>query len=110
MKIAAGIVVLIGLLLEMRGAYLAASMFQPFRFREFLRHIPRILSSSTFGFRPGLVLSPSYGPAAKIKRKFIEEEGRDAPYFIAGLGLMVVGIGLQFFAGIVVLWFDFRGP
>jgi hypothetical protein len=56
------------------------------------------------------VLSPSYGPAAKIKRKFIEEEGRDAPYFIAGLGLMVVGIGLQFFAGIVVLWFDFRGP
>lgn len=109
MKIAAGIVALIGLLLELRGAYLAASLFQPFRFRDFLKHVPRILYSSTFGFRPDQVLSPSYGPAARIKRRFIEEKGHDAAYFIAGLGLMVVGLGLQFFAGIVVLWFDARG-
>jgi hypothetical protein len=107
-KLAAAIIALIGLLLQLRGGYIASSMFQPFPFLDFLKHVPRILCASLLGFRPDWVLSHSYRATVGMRRKLLEEQGHDAAYFIAGLGLMVVGFALQVVAGLMVLWTDLQ--
>ena len=102
----AAVLALVGLLIEIRGVYITASMFQPFQFTVFLRHVPKFLWAALFRFRPDLVLSETYLAAVKLKGKLV---GRlEGAYFAAGLGLLVVGISLQVIAAAMMLWLEFE--
>jgi len=97
-------------MLEVRGAYITASMFQPFTFRDFPKQLPRIFRHSLFVFRPGSVLSQAYTDALKLKKTLVSSH--EAAYLVAGLGLLAAGIGLQILAGALLLWAEFQssGP
>lgn len=106
LKPIAAVIALVGLLLELRGAYVTASMFQPFTFNNFLRHTPKLLYNSIIGFRPDKVLPPSYLVALEFKKELVTVH--EAAYLFAGLGLLVVGIALQVIAGALMVWAEFR--
>jgi hypothetical protein len=98
----------IGLILELRGIYITASLFQPFQFTTFLRRImPRLARAAMPGyFNPERVLSVELKDAIALKVRILREKG-EAAYIVAGLGLLFVGIFLQIIAAAVMVIVEF---
>jgi len=93
-------IALLGLILELTGAYLLASAFQPFVFRDFV--VRAVQVSWTF-LRQRQVPSTLKRPIVKMietLKNFGEDEAAGS---FVGLGLLCVGIFLQILSVVVLI-------
>lgn len=104
----AAILTILGLLIQLRGAYVAAMMFQPLPLLAFLTHVPRVLRASLFGMRPGDVMTPGYRAAVNLKKEVLQDG--EASYLVAGLVLLVAGTFVQLIGAALFLWSELRPP
>ena len=91
---------LFGLILELTGAYLLASAFQPFVFWDFVRRALKL--SWKFFWRRHIPdkVKPALATMIETLRKFGHEEAAES---FLGLGLLCVGIGLQILSVVLLI-------
>jgi hypothetical protein len=112
---------IVGLLVEVRGVYVTASLAQPFTFSGFLGELFPILRGSFLGFRRDRVGSDALrrilalkeevdrgGPETERARRIEEAHGLEVLHIVAGMAWILTGIILQVLGTALLTFIEFR--
>jgi len=91
----------LGLVLGMRGAYLAARSFQVYKFWSFASRALKLSATHLFSFNQGTVFPPGEATLAQKKAEYFDKAGLDAKYAFVGLAFLFAGFLLQVLAILV---------